>query len=314
MAKQKKDIIIANPMYDVVFKHLMMADKDTARYFVGTILSEEIIDINLDTQEYTYKKEVKTPKNKSKKIKLIRLDFVATIRTKSGDEKKVLIELQQSFKPIDVFRFRTYLAKLYAAEENIIKQEYFVQEGDMFSIAEKVIDVRFIISIYILGFVMDDLPHIVTRYNVTGTDVIDGGEVLSSQHLLLKGLTHEAYFVQIPRIEPERYSDWSKCSELLKLFSLFEQRNFVEKDRKFLKKFIYTLTENDKILKKMVKILERIGADPYTMRVMEEQEFAAMNEEIWRYALAQRDSALAALQNQLEEYQRKYGKLNGAPD
>ena len=45
MAKKQKDIIIANPMYDVVFK-LLMADKDIARYFVGTVLGEEIIDID----------------------------------------------------------------------------------------------------------------------------------------------------------------------------------------------------------------------------------------------------------------------------
>ena len=31
-------------MYDAVFKGLM-ADKDNARYFVGTILDEEVVDI-----------------------------------------------------------------------------------------------------------------------------------------------------------------------------------------------------------------------------------------------------------------------------
>ena len=51
MVDQKKDIIIANPMYDVVFKTLMQAD--FARYFVGSIISEEIIDIDFDSQEYT---------------------------------------------------------------------------------------------------------------------------------------------------------------------------------------------------------------------------------------------------------------------
>ena len=41
MAEEKKDIIIANPKYDVVFKKFM-DDKDNAQYFVGTILGERI--------------------------------------------------------------------------------------------------------------------------------------------------------------------------------------------------------------------------------------------------------------------------------
>ena len=45
MTKQHRDIIIANPMYNVVFK-LLMADKDIARYYVETVLGEEIADID----------------------------------------------------------------------------------------------------------------------------------------------------------------------------------------------------------------------------------------------------------------------------
>ena len=46
MAKKKTDVIIANPIYDAVFKNLMATskgtNKDIAGYFVGTILGEEI--------------------------------------------------------------------------------------------------------------------------------------------------------------------------------------------------------------------------------------------------------------------------------
>ena len=49
------DVIIANPIYDVVFKNLMATskgtNKDIASYFVGTILGEEIADIELLPQE-----------------------------------------------------------------------------------------------------------------------------------------------------------------------------------------------------------------------------------------------------------------------
>ena len=113
-------------MYDVVFKALM-EDKDIARYFVETIIGEKITEIDFAQQEYVYYIETET-ENKIKELKIVRLDFVATIRNKEGEEKKVLIEIQQSLNPIDVFRFRSYLAKQYSAHENIIKEEK-IQNG-----------------------------------------------------------------------------------------------------------------------------------------------------------------------------------------
>ena len=52
MIDPKNDIIIANPMYDVVFK-MLMADKDNARCFVGTILGEQILDIEFAPQKFS---------------------------------------------------------------------------------------------------------------------------------------------------------------------------------------------------------------------------------------------------------------------
>ena len=101
--------------------------------------------------------------------------------------------------------------------------------------------------------------------------------------------------------------------------SLFEQNWFV--DKKFLKKYVYriTETETDKILKKMIATLEKIAADPYTRRVMEEEEFMAMNIDFWKQTIVNKDSIIAAVSaelaqkdKELEEYRRRYGKLNGA--
>ena len=58
MTKRQKGIIIANPMYNVVFK-LLMADKDIARYFVGTVLGEKITDTDFAPQEYSYEVDKK---------------------------------------------------------------------------------------------------------------------------------------------------------------------------------------------------------------------------------------------------------------
>jgi len=53
MVEEQKEIIIANPMYDAVFKALM-EDKDNARYFVEAIIDEEIVEIDFAKNDYIY--------------------------------------------------------------------------------------------------------------------------------------------------------------------------------------------------------------------------------------------------------------------
>ena len=44
MIEEQQDIIIANPMYDAVFKALM-EERDNAQYFVESIIDEEIVEM-----------------------------------------------------------------------------------------------------------------------------------------------------------------------------------------------------------------------------------------------------------------------------
>ena len=273
MTKRKKDIIIANPMYDVVFKQLM-SDKEIARYFVSTILGEEIADIDFAPQEYSYEKQIKT-ENQIKKLSLIRLDFVATIKTKVGDVKKILIEIQQSLKPHDILRFRTYIGEQYKNKDNIVTKD------------DKIVKVMPIVAIYMLGFNIDESPQIAIKIKRTGEDIIDGG-IVAIKNPIFEALTHDAYFIQVARIEQKMYDDWKKCSELMKLLSIFEQNYFTDKE--YFKKFPYPITT--KIIKKMVSTLERIASDPKVRRAMEEEEFAALDTAFWQAALAQKDKAL----------------------
>ena len=150
MIEEQKDIIIANPMYDAVFKALM-EDRDNARYFVEAIIDEKIVEIDFAKNDYIYYVQTET-ENKTKEMKMVRMDFVATIRNKDGQEKKVMIEIQQSLNPIDVFRFRSYIAKHYSAHENIIKEEKLVVKNDKVTVKEEIVDVRSIIAIYMSIF------------------------------------------------------------------------------------------------------------------------------------------------------------------
>jgi hypothetical protein len=261
-----KEIIIANPIYDAVFKNLMMTskgtNKDIASYFVGKILGEEITDIDLLPQEYTYHSKPK--KNETEVLTLIRLDFVATIHTKSGEYKKVLIEIQKSQKPIDLLRFRTYLGEQYKLTDTIT-----VKEGQI----ERALP---IVVIYMLGFTLPKNEAIITKVKRTYVDTMCDVEI-ENKSMFIESLTHDAYFVQVPRINRDTFVDWKNCSELKQMLSLFEQDYFV--DENFLKNYPYPIT--NKNIKKMVETLEYIAADPKVRRAMQEEYWASQNEILW---------------------------------
>ncbi|MGV8135482.1 MAG: hypothetical protein AB2L20_09730 [Mangrovibacterium sp.] len=95
-------MIIANPIYDVVFKRLM-EDKRVARFFVETLTGQSIMDIDLKPQEFTYNDRLAG-------IAVYRLNFIAIIKTTHG-YKKVLIEIRKAKNAVDLMRFRNYLAE-----------------------------------------------------------------------------------------------------------------------------------------------------------------------------------------------------------
>ena len=86
-------MIIANPIYDVVFKYLM-ANLDIAGGVISTILNEEIAMLDFKAQESVHEGETG--------FKVFHLDFIAKIRTPEGNYKNVLIELQKSNLPFNI--------------------------------------------------------------------------------------------------------------------------------------------------------------------------------------------------------------------
>jgi hypothetical protein len=78
-------MVIANPIYDVVFKR-MMENESVAKFFIGTLLEEAIESVEVKPQEFTYTDELAG-------LAVFRLDFVATIKTATGALKKILIEI-----------------------------------------------------------------------------------------------------------------------------------------------------------------------------------------------------------------------------
>jgi hypothetical protein len=146
-------MVIANPIYDIVFKRLMENDR-VAKFFIGTLLEENIEAVEVKPQEFTYLKNIEKSSPDKKRlineqikeqlsINFFRLDFIATILTETGVRKKVLIEIQKVKNNIDLMRFRNYLGEQYKREDIINNEKHILP----------------ITTIYILGF---NLPEIET--------------------------------------------------------------------------------------------------------------------------------------------------------
>ena len=305
-------MVIANPIYDTVFKRLM-ENKRIAKFFVGTLINEQVEDIAMVPQEYTYYTQSKkdTIKDVDNNVKVeveilsvIRFDFVATIRNANGEHKKVLIEIQKSNKSTDLLRFRTYLGEQYKRLDMVE-----IKSGKV----EKALP---IISIYLLGFTIPKINVTAIKVNRTYMDMIGQTEIKQKSEWI-ESLTHDGYFVQIPLIKGK------PRTSLEKLLSLFEQQYFID-DKKTIKDYEYPL--DDENLKTMVEVLRHAAADSKTKREMEEAWWADENEKEYERmekelteknntikekdkSLAEKDKSLAEKDKEIEELRKRLENL-----
>jgi len=254
--------IIANPLYDTAFKYLM-ENMETARFFVETIIGEQVVEITVAPQERVVKKTRRKKAGDDHKItiseevfSIIRYDFIAKIRTEQGIHKNVLIEVQKSSSPGNLKRFRSYIGELYRKVDVVVDGK----KGKV----EKSLPV---IGIFILGF---DLPvkAAVIKVNRQYTDVI-GKKPILEKIPFIESLTHDGYFIQVPTV------GGIPSTDLEKVLSLFEQRFFVDKN---IKK-IYEYPIDNKNIKKMIDMLCYVAADPEHQKMLEAEWLAKLEEE-----------------------------------
>ena len=253
-------MVIANPIYDVVFKRLM-EDNRIAKFFIGTLLDQTIESIEVKPQEYTYwdnvdlndpsmRKALEDTVKERISIRVYRLDFVATIKTEAGEYKKILIEIQKANNPIDLMRFRNYLAEQYKKEDLINNTKVVLP----------------ITTIYILGFNLPEVTSPCVKVERNYKDLVNQKIILATSEFI-ESLTHDSYFVQVERIT-NRYQ-----TRLDKLLSFFEQTNFVD-DNKIIK--MYNHDADLEELKIMTDILHFSGTDPVQKKKIEDEQ------EAWR--------------------------------
>ena len=136
---------IVNPLYDKAFKYLM-ENKRYAKKVLSVILDTEIVELSVGQQETI------VPDDK-RHFTLFRLDFTAVIKDANGTEEKVLVELQKSKFPTDIQRFRNYLGANYLSP--MPKKHGETKEKTVYPI----------ITVYILGYELDDLPYLAVTVN-----------------------------------------------------------------------------------------------------------------------------------------------------
>jgi len=293
---------IANPIYDIVFKYLM-EDLDIAKGLISTILNVEIIELSFQPQETNSENAQVT-----KTIRVYRIDFAAIVKQTDGQTKKVLIELQKTKRNTNAIRFRRYLGENYQKEDTIIDTNGKERKRPLE-----------IITIYILGFPLNKTPTAVLHSKPCFRDLVNN-ESADYAHAeeFIKLLTHESYFIQIPRlVEPTK-------TRIEKVLSVFNQ-TFKSSDEHSLN---YELTDDDPLLQKMVNRLTRAIADEEMRRKMNiedeiEREFAEYQDTIEqkdeeikqsKRVIEQKDQELELREQENEELKRQleaYKKLIG---
>ena len=282
-------MLIANPIYDVVFKYLM-EDTEIARRLLSKITGEEIIEISVEPQEYAGRSD-------KFEIIILRLDFKATIKTKEGKRKKVLIELQKGKNPADIMRFRKHLGDNYRKE-------------DTSETNKKKKTALPIITIYFLGFRLANVITSIMKVNREYIDLITDKKIDAKEEFVEK-LTHDSYIIQIPRLKKK------VRNEIERVLKVFNQSYVTDGDKKTLE-FSEKDFENDELLQLIASRLRKAATEEELLRkieieeeventieqhIREKQELAEKNNEL-NEALSAKDEALSAKDEEIERLRK----------
>ncbi|MCB0519891.1 MAG: hypothetical protein H6577_11750 [Lewinellaceae bacterium] len=231
---------IANPLYDHAFKYLMSNDR-LARKVLSVILEKEVLQLELAQQEVVIEDE-------ERRFTLYRLDFKALVRDENGRQETVLIELQKSKLPTNALRFRSYLGLSYAQKTKSHASAVGEREAPLP-----------IISIYILGYNVEDIPVMATKVNRRIIDM-SSQEELHIESDFINLLTHTCYILQVRRLPAQR------LSRIERFMTLFNQAWVAEEN------FILDLEEVPEEFKDIAEYLQRPLAEEELQRKLRAEE------------------------------------------
>ena len=176
--KKGKIMVVANPIYDTVFKFLM-EDERIARTILSALLKRDIEKVEVRPHEYA--------NTKRDSLSIFRIDFAATIRELDGSKHLILIELQKTWLPTETLRFRQYLGIQYESPKNIVSES-----KDQHAIP--------MVAVYLLGHCVGDIEEPVIYVHHHAYDYNENLVTKGIPNAFVDSLTHDSIIVQIPRL------------------------------------------------------------------------------------------------------------------
>ncbi|WP_165155188.1 hypothetical protein [Parabacteroides sp. ZJ-118] len=260
--------LIANPIYDSVFKY-MMEDEKVANILLSALLKKEILELQLRQHEYTNTQRTN--------ISLFRMDFSAKIKDGNGEEHLVLIELQKTWLPTETLRFRQYLGTHYLNKDNVCEDP-----DSHFGLP--------IISIYILGHTLGELKEPVIYVRRRYLDYEDN--VIEGKDKFIESLTHDSIIVQIPFLQKRTRN------RLERLLNIFDQNSCLKNDGHLLE------IDENLFHKEDFPVLTRLlkaGVAPDVRRSMDVEDEILSEIEARDTALMQKDQLIQQKNQQIEQ-------------
>jgi hypothetical protein len=261
-------MIIANPLYDVVFKYLL-EDIEIARELLSTILNEPITHLEVKPQETI-------TEGSQNNLNVLRFDFKATIETPTGELKKVLIELQKLKQNFDIMRFRRYLGDNYKKEDDIPLDDGTITKMPLP-----------IVTVYILGFLLNKMTNAAVKINREYRDILTDTPIFVKEEFI-ELLTHDSYVIQVLSLPPETKT---KLERVLQVFN----PKFKTTDRH---KLDFTGNLDEPIVQKIVSRLQRAITDEEVRHIMDVEDEI---ERAFVRATAEKDLIIAEQEQLLSE-------------
>ena len=195
-------MIVANPIYDIVFKYLM-EDERIARTILSALLKVDVVSVEVRLHEY------------SDENRDTLSDFGATVRDEDGKEKLILIELQKTWLETETLRFRQYLGVHYSNPKNMQDAGHALP----------------MVAVYLLGHKVGDIEEPVLYVNHQSLDYDNNVVTKGLPNAFVDSLTHNSIIVQIPRL----HGHLNRKNRLDMVLSIFDQTNKDMNDARLLR-------------------------------------------------------------------------------
>ena len=282
-------MLIANPMYDSIFKYFM-EDSRVARLLLGAVIGKTILELEPRPQE------IVITRDNPAKHSVFRLDFSAKIKTAQGF-RLVIVEVQKAKHSTDILRFRRYLGKQYGDPRNIEKREETGKDRRGVPI----------ISIYFLGYSLDGIDAPVVKVGRSYTDLTTK-KILNVKNDFIESLTHDSYIIQTTMLKARRRT------ELESVLAVFDPDNihdsehllnvdetqFPDKYRDILRR-LRKAAESDEMREVMYAEDDLLEELAEAERAVEAKQQALQERDRVLKQLAEKDNELAVKDSELAE-------------